>query len=77
MSLWDEIKETAIKAKINRAMIMSRGNINSDFDISHPDWIKQAHLVKPNYDDLKNKIRQEIVKRQDLAITRRKKNAPK
>ncbi len=72
---WDAAKKQAIDTKIKRAIIMAKGNINSDFDVLHPDWIKQA--VTKDYIDLKLKIKEKVVRKQDKAIIRRAKLAPK
>ncbi len=32
----------ALETKIKRAKILSRGNINTDWDIAHPDYVRDA-----------------------------------
>ena len=34
--------EDALKIKIQRAILMSKGQVNSDFDRKHPDWVRDA-----------------------------------
>ncbi len=78
---WVQVKDDAVKLKIRRNVIMSKGGINSDFDIVHPDWIKLARWdgVKfvGNHLDLKLKTKDKIVGAQDRAIKRRLKRVGK
>ncbi len=68
---WDQAKQYAIETKVRRAIIMSQGNINSDCDVLHPDWVKQAQTK--NYIDLKKKITEKVKRKQDLTMKRRHK----
>ncbi len=69
MSFWDKAKENAIQVKIRRAKTMAKGNINSDFDKDHPDWVSQAQRKpSPDYVDLVKKITLKTKKLQDAAI---------
>ncbi len=68
---WDYAKKRAIEVKVERAMIMSKGNVNSDFDVQHPTWVKAAQAK--NYAEMKKVVIDRIVKSQELAMKRRDK----
>ncbi len=66
---WKDMKEQAIKIKIRRAITMaSKKEVNPDFAIQHPDWVREAQ--KQNYTDLKAKVRQQVEKAQERAQAR-------
>lgn len=46
--------EDALATKIQRAIIMSKGQVNSDFDKNHPDWVRDAQ--SKNYTQLIKKV---------------------
>ncbi len=69
---WKDMKEQAVNIKIRRAMTMATNpNVNPDFAIEHPDWVRQAQ--SKNYTDLKAKVRQKVEKDQERAQARRDK----
>ncbi len=76
---WDRPKKHKIAKDIARAIIQSKGNINSDFDVMHPDWIRLAKWdgtkFTGNHNDLKIKVKDNIVRLQDRSLERRKKIA--
>ncbi len=66
------MKEEAIKIKIRRAMTMAaKKEVNPDFAILHPDWVRQAQ--QNNYTDLKAKVKLQVEKDQERAQARRDK----
>ncbi len=69
---WKAMKEEAIKIKIRRAITMaSKKDVNPDFAILHPDWVREAQ--KKNFTDLTAKIKQAVEKDQERAQARRDK----
>ncbi len=69
---WEKMKKEAVDIKIRRAITMaSKKNVNPDFAIAHPDWVREAQ--KQNYTDLKVKIKQSVEKEQQRAMARRNK----
>ncbi len=69
---WKEMKEEAVKIKIRRAMTMaSKKDVNPDFAIAHPDWVRSAQ--QNNFTDLKAKVKQKVEKDQERAQARRDK----
>ncbi len=69
---WKKAKEDAIKLKIQRAIIMaSKKDVNPDFAIEHPDWVRQAQENK--FTDLRAKVRLKVEKEQERAQARRDK----
>ncbi len=72
---WDQLKKQVVQDKIDRAIIMAKNGTNPDFKILHPDWVRDAQ--SKNFTDLRIKITKDIEKRQEKAILRRQKNAPR
>ncbi len=71
---WERMKKLAVEVKIQRAITMARKkDVNSDFRIQHPDWVKQAQ--SGDFTDLKRKIKESVEKQQQTAMNRRKKVA--
>ncbi len=69
---WEQMKKQAVEIKIRRAITMaSKKNVNPDFAIEHPDWVREAQ--KQNYTDLKAKVKQAVEKEQERAQARRDK----
>lgn len=68
-SFWDEAKQLAIDTKIRRAKHLSKGQINSSWDKSHPDWVRDAQ--NNNYTVMINQITKQIKDEQALAMQRR------
>ncbi len=66
---WDLSKKFAVDKKIERAMNMARGKVNSDFDINYPAEVAKA--VSKDFTILKKRVRDSVTKLQDLAIDRR------
>ncbi len=73
MSFWDRVKLNAIDVKIRRAKTLANTASNNDFNVAHPDWIRDAQ--NKNYVTLTKKIKEDIVKQHTKAIDRRKKFA--
>jgi len=73
---YKRMKEIAIEIKIRRAMTMAKqATPNTDFKIRHPDWVRDAQ--NNNYINLKKVVREEIEKKQQIALDRRAKIAGK
>ncbi len=71
---WERMKKLLVEVKIQRAITMaSKKDVNPDFRIQHPDWVKQAQ--SKDYTDLKKKIKETVEKQQQTAMNRRKKVA--
>ncbi len=68
---WVQAKKNAIDKKIQRAITLSKGNINPDFDVQHPDWLRDAQ--NDNYTNLKKQIKEKIIRQQDRIQKRRDK----
>ncbi len=68
---WDQTKKDAIAMKVRRAVTMAKVGKNTDFKLAHPDWVRDAQ--NKNYIDLKKKVTDSVVKRQELAMARRQK----
>ncbi len=66
---WDEARASIIAKKIQRNITFAKVGTNKDFKISHPDWVSQAQTK--NFVDLKKKVKESVMKQQDLAIIRR------
>ncbi len=68
---WALAKKEGLKHKIDRAMLMSNNHINPDFDIKHPDWVRDAQ--NKNYTNLKKIIKEQVEKQQAQVLKRREK----
>lgn len=66
-----KMNKRAIDIKIRRAKVLSKGNISSDFDVKHVDWVRDAQ--KKNFTLLVTDITKKTKAKQLLAITRREK----
>ncbi len=71
LSFWDKVKKRAVETEVRRAIVMAKGNLNPDFDVAHPDWVREAQ--NNNYINLKKKVRESIEKSQARAVERRNK----
>ncbi len=69
---WKDFKKEVVNVKIARAITMAeKKNVNPDFAIAHPDWVKQAQ--SRDFVDLKRKIKEQVERYQAIALARRKK----
>ncbi len=68
LSFWEIAKKRAVEIQIRRAMIMAKGNINPDFDVAHPDWVREAQ--NNNFTSLKKKVTELVEKQQVIAKAR-------
>lgn len=51
---WVKLQEKALQVKLRRAKIKSKGQVNSDWDKDHPDFVRDAQ--QKNYTQLIKKI---------------------
>ncbi len=70
---WAKAKQDAVDTHVRRAMTMAKSGANADFNIMHPDWVRDAHKQNADYTDLKIKVKQATVKKQEQALKRRDK----
>ncbi len=69
-SMKDFIKR-AKALKLRRGQSMARGQVNSDFDVAHPDEVRDAQ--SNNFGNLNRRIKTKFDKDFDRAIGRRNK----
>ncbi len=48
---------------------MSKGNVNPDFDVAHPDWVREGQ--NKNFIQLTKMIKEDVKRYQDKAMERR------
>lgn len=68
---WPDFKNRAKEIKLRRAKTMAKSKGNPDFNLEHPDWVRDAQNGK--YTDLEVKVSKKIDDAQRISENRRRK----
>lgn len=73
---WKAVHKAVLKSKLRRAEIMAKNKVNPDFNIRHPSEIRE-YATKKSFTELHIRIKNELIKYQDVQQQRADKIKPK
>lgn len=62
--LWDKLRQRALEINLRRAKSKARGQINKDFDINHPNEVRDATKESPDYTLLTKRVKTNLERKQ-------------